>query len=69
VVLTSFGKNEWFAPLAGAFLLLNAVQGVVTGGVMVIYRAAKRREDGLLFWVSVISSGILGIAAILSAFM
>jgi hypothetical protein len=69
VAPTSFGRNEWLALLAGAFLLLNAVQALVTGSVTVIFRTTKRQDDSLLFWVGVLLSGGLGIAAIVTAFM
>jgi len=69
VVLTSFGKNKWVALLIGGFLLVQAVQAIRTGSVTVIFRTTKRQEDALLFWVGVVLSGALGIAAIVIALM
>lgn len=69
MVLASFGKNEWVALLIGGFLLVQAIQGMRTGSVTVIFRTVTRQEDPLLFWVGVVLAGGLGVAAIVTAFM
>ena len=69
VVVASFGKNEWIALLIGGFLLVQAIQAIKTGSVTVIFRTITRQDDALLFWVGVVLSGALGIAAIVLAFI
>ena len=69
VMVARFGKNEWIALLIGGFLLVSAIQAIKTGSVTVIFRTVTRQDDALLFWVGVVLSGTLGVAAIVLAFL
>jgi hypothetical protein len=60
----SFLSRSLLVLLAAGYLLFTAIQGLATGRVNVIYRTAKRTEDETLFWVSVVISAILSLAAI-----
>ena len=60
----SFSNRNLLVLLPAGYLLFTAIQGLATGRVNVIYRTVKRSEDETLFWVSVVISVILSLAAI-----
>lgn len=59
----------WFLILLAALMLVLAIRGISSGEVIVIYRTARRSENGVLFWTSIGIHLLVAAAAIVSIFM
>jgi hypothetical protein len=56
---------DWIFLLAGLFLLIEAVRGLITGSTILFYRTVTRSGDGCLYWVSIGAGAVLGVAGLL----
>jgi hypothetical protein len=57
-------QEQWILPLASGFLLFGAINGWRTGRATLFFRATRRSEDPMLFWISVALGGVLGVTGL-----
>jgi hypothetical protein len=62
-------RRDWFAVLAATVLIGNAVRGLIKGNAVLFYTMPSRESSPLLYWVAVVTSGLLGIAIIIMRYL
>jgi lipid-A-disaccharide synthase-like uncharacterized protein len=63
-VVVNLRNEPWVILLASAVLLFGVISGLRTGRAVFFFGAAKRSEDPMLFWTSVVLGGVLGTSGI-----
>lgn len=56
--------GKWLLLFCAAACLYNAVSGMITGRA-VFYGWVTRPDDGYLYWLVVLGSGLFGVAGVL----